>query len=217
MVRHLSYSNVLSTVCLFSVLGGGAYAASQIDGKTLKPRSVAAKKLRQNTLTGTEIKERKLKRVPLAQRANQIGSLGAGDVQENLLWARYDYLFATKDGAPPRDYDTAEGLEDQPRVWCAEDYYVADWGPGTEVPNPEAQGCEYLRVIFTAEPERSLRSCAYTATPATPPGARVEHLSAHSAPTNEHEVIVTLELEDGYYDKTSLAPGLSLQVVCPPQ
>ncbi len=68
----LSYSNVVATFCLFVVLGGSAYAASSglIDGKRLKPRSVTAAKVKKNSLTGKEINEQKLARVPDAARLN---------------------------------------------------------------------------------------------------------------------------------------------------
>jgi hypothetical protein len=68
----LSYSNVVSTLCLFVLLGGSAYAASSglIDGKKLEPRSIPAKAVKKNALTGAEINERKLGRVPDAARLN---------------------------------------------------------------------------------------------------------------------------------------------------
>ncbi len=52
----LSYANVTSTLCLFVLLGGGAYAASKIDGSQLKNRSVAGKKLERKAVTLKEIK-----------------------------------------------------------------------------------------------------------------------------------------------------------------
>jgi hypothetical protein len=52
----LSYANVMSTLCLFVLLGGGAYAASKIDGSQLKKRSVSGKKLKTETVTQKEIK-----------------------------------------------------------------------------------------------------------------------------------------------------------------
>jgi hypothetical protein len=66
----LTYSNVISTLCLFVVLGGGAYAASSglIDGAKLKPRSVTGSKIKKDSLTGREIKESKLGRVPDSSR-----------------------------------------------------------------------------------------------------------------------------------------------------
>ena len=66
----LTYANVVSTLCLFIVLGGGAYAAKSalIDGATLKPHSVSGRKLKTDTLTGKQIKESKLGQVPDAAK-----------------------------------------------------------------------------------------------------------------------------------------------------
>jgi len=41
----LTYGNVMATIAVFIALGGGAYAATQINGADLQNRSVAGKKL----------------------------------------------------------------------------------------------------------------------------------------------------------------------------
>jgi hypothetical protein len=64
----LTYANVVSTLSLFIVLGGGAYAAATIDGADLQARSVPATKVKRDALTGAEIKESTLQRVPDAAR-----------------------------------------------------------------------------------------------------------------------------------------------------
>lgn len=52
---RLSYANVVSTLCLFILLGGGAYAASKL------PRnSVGAKQLKRNAVTGPKVANRSL-------------------------------------------------------------------------------------------------------------------------------------------------------------
>ncbi|MEA2438993.1 MAG: hypothetical protein QOH76_417 [Thermoleophilaceae bacterium] len=70
---RLSYANVASTLALVIALGGVSYAAVKIDGKNLKSRSVAASKIKKNTLTGTEIKESKVGKVPNAKAADTAG------------------------------------------------------------------------------------------------------------------------------------------------
>jgi hypothetical protein len=50
--RHLSYANVLSTLCLFALLGGGAYAASK-----LPKNSVGAKQIKANAITSAKVKD----------------------------------------------------------------------------------------------------------------------------------------------------------------
>lgn len=63
---HLTYANVVATLCLFIVLGGTGYAASKISGKRIKTRSIAQRalkdhtigrgKIRAHTLTGAQIR-----------------------------------------------------------------------------------------------------------------------------------------------------------------
>jgi hypothetical protein len=61
---------IVAIIAVFLAAGGVGYAASTINGKVLKNRSVAGKKLKKNTLTGTEIRESKLGKVPKAKRAD---------------------------------------------------------------------------------------------------------------------------------------------------
>jgi len=49
---RLTYANVISTLCLFMLLGGGAYAATQ-----LPKNSVGAKQLKKGAVTGAKIKQ----------------------------------------------------------------------------------------------------------------------------------------------------------------
>ena len=67
---HLSYANVMATIALLLALGGTSYAAvQQINGKTIKKRSITAKKVKRNSLGGGEINESKLGPVPSAAAA----------------------------------------------------------------------------------------------------------------------------------------------------
>ncbi|HET6998471.1 MAG TPA: hypothetical protein VFI03_07760 [Solirubrobacterales bacterium] len=52
MRGKLTYANVISTLCLFMLLGGGAYAATQ-----LPKNSVGAKQIKNGAITGKEIKK----------------------------------------------------------------------------------------------------------------------------------------------------------------
>src|SRR5215218_3797055 len=67
---RLTYANVVATLALFVALGGTGYAASQITTKDVKNRSLKGGDLRKNTVTGTEINESKLGRVPAARTAD---------------------------------------------------------------------------------------------------------------------------------------------------
>ena len=49
--QHITYANVVSTMCLFIVLGGGAYAATKIP-----KNAVGANQIRSNAVGSSEIK-----------------------------------------------------------------------------------------------------------------------------------------------------------------
>src|SRR6478672_1889927 len=51
MRRHLTYANVVSTLCLFIVLGGSAVAATQI----LPRNSVGTKQIRRHAITKAKL------------------------------------------------------------------------------------------------------------------------------------------------------------------
>jgi hypothetical protein len=88
--RHLTYANVISTVCLFLVLGGGAaFAATklakssvgteQLKGEAvtkgkLAPNSVNSKKVVNGSLTGEDIASSTLGKVPSATNAEHADS-----------------------------------------------------------------------------------------------------------------------------------------------
>jgi hypothetical protein len=66
MRPKLSYSNVVSTICLFLLLGGGAaYAAghlgkNSVGTKQLKKNSVTTAKIKKNAVTGAKVKKHTL-------------------------------------------------------------------------------------------------------------------------------------------------------------
>ena len=88
--RHLTYANVISTLCLFLVLGGGAafaankLAKSSVGTEQLKgeavtkgkmaPNSVNSKKVVNGSLTGEDIASSTLGKVPSATNAEHSDS-----------------------------------------------------------------------------------------------------------------------------------------------
>src|SRR3954454_3189235 len=52
----LSYANVVSSICLFVVLGGSAYAAATITGKNIKDNSVTTADIKNKTLLASDFK-----------------------------------------------------------------------------------------------------------------------------------------------------------------
>jgi hypothetical protein len=77
--ERLSYANVMSTLAVFIALGGSSYAAFTISGANIRNRSVAGSKLKRNTLTGREIRESRLARVPHARNADRLGGHSAAN------------------------------------------------------------------------------------------------------------------------------------------
>lgn len=72
---NLTYANVVSTLCLFLLLGGGAYAAiklpkNSVGTKQIKNGAVTGIKIRKRTIIGTNINLAKLGTVPSAAQAN---------------------------------------------------------------------------------------------------------------------------------------------------
>ena len=98
---HLTYANVVSTLCLFIVLGGSAYAThshltksedimnGEVQNEDLAPNSVGTGKVIDNSLTGDDIKESGLGTVPnasrLADRPARSFVTGPGALHSNRL------------------------------------------------------------------------------------------------------------------------------------
>jgi hypothetical protein len=55
--RQLSFANVVACMALFVALGGGAYAASQVNGKNIVKHSIGGNKLKNETVTSKQIKK----------------------------------------------------------------------------------------------------------------------------------------------------------------
>jgi hypothetical protein len=96
--KHLTYANVVSTICLFLLFGGVAYAGTQLakgsvgtnalkaeavtKGK-LHPNSVNSKKVVDNSLTGSDIQAQTLGKVPNAGYAENATHANNADTAAN--------------------------------------------------------------------------------------------------------------------------------------
>ena len=108
LLGKLTYANVVSTLCLFLVLGGGAaFAASKLGKNTvgvqqLKPNAVTAAKIKAGAVTGAKLKLSTLGAVPQAQQAvtatsaataatannaNLLGGVPSPGYQRRSMWA----------------------------------------------------------------------------------------------------------------------------------
>jgi hypothetical protein len=90
MSPKLTYANVVSTLCLFLLLGGGAYAAGQL-GKN----SVGAKQLKNNAVSAAKIKNGAVTQVKISSAAQAAlkgatglqGPKGEAGAPATNLWA----------------------------------------------------------------------------------------------------------------------------------
>jgi hypothetical protein len=76
---HLSYANVISTLCLFLLLGGGAFAATRLKENSVGSDQIIDGQVRSadvqnNGITGTDIREASLRQVPRAVQAGSADS-----------------------------------------------------------------------------------------------------------------------------------------------
>ena len=83
--RHLTYANVLSTLCLFALLGGGAYAAlklpkNSVGSKQIKDGQVRSVDVGDGTLSGEDLAAGLLPKeaTPAQLRSKLLGVDGAG-------------------------------------------------------------------------------------------------------------------------------------------
>ncbi len=69
--RHVR-ANVIAYLALFAALGGAAYAASRINGRTIVKHSTPGNRLVKNSVTGHEVKESSLRAVPKAKNSAKL-------------------------------------------------------------------------------------------------------------------------------------------------
>ena len=76
---QLTYANVMATIAVFIALGGSGYAAAKFNGKSIQNHTITGKKLKADTLGGTQINESKLGTVPSAGNATLLAGHGPAD------------------------------------------------------------------------------------------------------------------------------------------
>ena len=113
MRPRISYANVVSTLALILALGGVSYAAVKINGKNIKNRTVGAVKIKKNSLTGKEINEAKLGKVPSAVNADNAAALGGQAASSFKL-------------SCPQDTTAVIGLCFEPNQRAAADWHAAN-------------------------------------------------------------------------------------------
>lgn len=76
----LTYANVMSTIAVFAVLGGGAYAAQKIGPKDIKRNAVRAKHIKKNQIASRHLKKRVVTSAKVATGAVTTSKLANGAV-----------------------------------------------------------------------------------------------------------------------------------------
>jgi hypothetical protein len=84
---------IVASLALIAALGGTAYAVTKIDGRSLLDHSVTGSKLVNNTLTGMQINESRLGKVPRA---------GAADTVNGITVRRVFYAPTSATGDPTK-------------------------------------------------------------------------------------------------------------------
>ena len=153
--RHLSYANVMSSIAVFAVLGGGAWAASKIDTADIQNGAVTKKKLHRNAVTGAKLRESSLAAVPQADSAD-VASIGVSPLA-------YAHVAAdgTVDRANSRGVTNANILDDLGRAgtYCVTGLagvksaiVVPDAVSGAGADNGPAMAAIHLRSDFPDTP-----------------------------------------------------------------
>ena len=88
--QRLTYANVMSSLAVFLVLGGGAaYAAKKIGSHQIKDNSITAKKIRKNAVTAGKIKADAVTTKKIAPASVTNGKIAAGSVDATKLAAGF--------------------------------------------------------------------------------------------------------------------------------
>jgi hypothetical protein len=73
-----SHATLVAYLALFVALGGTVYAATKINGKSIKPKSIPGNRLKPNSVTGREVKESSLNALNFASLNIDIGDRCSG-------------------------------------------------------------------------------------------------------------------------------------------
>ncbi|MFN8160756.1 MAG: hypothetical protein U0R52_06900 [Solirubrobacterales bacterium] len=83
----VTYANVISTLCLFLILGGGAYAALRLPKNSVRSRNIVNRQVRVADLANGAVSNPKLGNGAVSADKVQDGSLTGIDVQDGSLGA----------------------------------------------------------------------------------------------------------------------------------
>jgi len=87
--KRLTYANAMSSLAVFLVLGGAAYAAKKIGTHELKGASVTTAKIKRNAVTASKIKQNSIATAKIVNGAVTGGKIAAGSVDVTKLAAGF--------------------------------------------------------------------------------------------------------------------------------
>jgi hypothetical protein len=153
--RNLSFANVVAVIALFVALGGGAYAAKKLNGKTIANNSIPAKKLKKSVLTG-------LDKCPSAAPSKTVGICFAASS------SAADWDIAARDCAAKglRLPDLGEGLlvtnaATSPYLWTTD---ISDTGPPSTRTVVRTEDTGFTRIGTTPKTNATQYRCVINAT-----------------------------------------------------
>lgn len=112
--KRLTYANVMATIAVFLVLGGGAAFASSKLGKNsvgtkqLKSNAVTTAKIKKEAVTSAKIKLSSLGKVPSAANADNATNAGNASAVNGLHLGRINFVSGANTG--PTTIFSADGL-----------------------------------------------------------------------------------------------------------
>lgn len=122
--------NAIALTALFVALGGTGYAAVSINGSNIKNGSIAGKKLKRHTLTGTQVNVKRLGTVPAATTAKTAALATSANTASNALSlggvAAGDYLKAGCATGTIDGYAEIRGVSTMPSTYTTSPTYVTD-------------------------------------------------------------------------------------------
>ncbi len=140
---RLTYANVMSSIAVFLVLGGVAFAASQlpknsVGTKQLKNKAVTTKKIKNNAVTGAKVNESTLGEVPSATNATNAVNAQTASVGSPAAYAMIEEGGGIVNTEPSRGIVDSNVTEAEAGVYCVDLSFAVKTGSG----NAESQGGE---------------------------------------------------------------------------
>ncbi len=108
---RLTYANVVATLALFLALTGGVYAAAKISGAKIKKQTIAGKKLKNDGVTGQQVDEATLGKVPSAENADNATNAATAQTAATAISAQSAASAQTLGGTAPGGFLSSDDVK----------------------------------------------------------------------------------------------------------